>query len=174
MRWKPRVVVASIIERHGKYLMVEEEIDGIQVISQPSGHVEANEEIIQAIQRETLEETAWRFKPSALVSIAHLLNPDTNRIFIRFTFAGDLIEKVQGYEIDPDIHATKWMTYEEIKFKQQPHWRNALVTQSLDAYRAGYRYPLAIINTLQADNSCLDLNQDYAAKNASLWASRAG
>ncbi len=167
MRWKPRVVVASIIERHGKYLMVEEQIDGIDVISQPSGHIEPNEEILHAVSRETLEETPWRFKPSALVSIAHLLNPDTNRIFIRFTFTGDLIEKVQGYEIDADIHATKWMSYEEIKVKQQPHWRNVLVMQSLDAYRAGYRYPLEIINTLQADNTCLE-------QNGSLLVSQAG
>jgi len=167
MRWKPRVVVASIIERHGKYLMVEEQIDGIDVISQPSGHIEPNEEILHAVSRETLEETAWRFQPSALVSIAHLLNPDTNRIFIRFTFAGDLIEKVQGYEIDADIHATKWMSYEEIKVKQQPHWRNVLVMQSLDAYRAGYRYPLEIISTLQANNTCLE-------QNGSLLVSQAG
>ena len=166
MRWKPRVVVASIIERHGRYLMVEEQIDGIDVISQPSGHIEANEEILHAVSRETLEETAWRFKPSALVSIAHLLNPDTNRIFIRFTFTGDLIEKVQGYEIDADIHAIKWMSYEEIKVKQQPHWRNVLVMQSLDAYRAGYRYPLEIINTLQADNTCLEQNESLLASQA--------
>ena len=156
MRWKPRVVVAAIIERHGKFLMVEEEIDNIPVISQPSGHLESHENILQAVYRETLEETAWKFQPTEIVSISHLLNPDTNRIFIRFTFTGELIEKVQGYKIDPDIFNVRWMTYEEIKYKQQAHWRNSLVLQSLDAYRAGNRYPLDLIQTLQADNTCLE------------------
>ena len=176
MVWSPRVVVAAVIEKEGKYLVVEENIDGKKVISQPAGHLEPNESIIDAVKRETLEETGWKFEPTDLIGVMHLLNPNTKRIFIRFTFTGNLLEKVPGYQLDPDITATQWMTYDEIKSHYKTPWRGPLVMQSLDEYRAGKRYPMDLVNTLHVDtldtvdtldptkvqpdqdSSCLELN----------------
>ena len=170
MVWSPRVVVAAVIEKEGKYLVVEENIDGKKVISQPAGHLEPNESIIDAVKRETLEETGWKFEPTDLVGVMHLLNPNTKRIFIRFTFTGNLLKKVPGYQLDPDIIATQWMTYDEIKSHYKTPWRGPLVMQSLDEYRAGKRYPMDLVNTLYVDtpdttkahtdqdSSCLESN----------------
>ncbi len=156
MVWKPRVVVAAVLEKQGKYLVVEEEVDNKNVINQPAGHLEANESILEAVRREVLEETAWRFEPTHLVGILHLLNPDTKRIFIRFTFTGKLLEFLPDYQIDPDIIRTHWMSYEEIKSQEKLFWRSPLVMRSLDEYRAGTRYPLDILHTLQVEpESCL-------------------
>jgi 8-oxo-dGTP pyrophosphatase MutT (NUDIX family) len=155
MRWKPRVVVASVLERDGKFLVVEEEVDGHRAINQPAGHLEPNETLLEAVCRETLEETGWKFKPEALIGIMHLLNPDTNRIFVRFTFTGKLLEEIPGYEIDPDIKAVHWMTYDEIKSQNKLAWRSPLVMRSLDAYRDGIRHPLDLLHTLSAE-SCLE------------------
>lgn len=156
MVWKPRVVVASVLEKEGKYLVVEEKIDGEIVVNQPAGHLEPNETIIQAVKRETLEETGWTFEPTYIVGIMHLLNPNTKRIFIRFTFTGNLIEKVPGYKLDPDIIGTKWMSYNEIKLQHKNAWRSPLVMRSLDEYRAGKRYPMDLIHTLYVeDQPCL-------------------
>lgn len=151
MVWSPRVVVAAVIEKEGKYLVVEENIDGRKVISQPAGHLEPNESIIDAVKRETLEETGWKFEPTDLVGVMHLLNPNTKRIFIRFTFTGNLLEKVPNYQLDPDIISTQWMTYDEIKSHYKTPWRGPLVMHSLDEYRAGKRYPMDLINTLHVD-----------------------
>ena len=59
MRFTPHVTVATIIEDNGRFLMVEELAEGRAVFNQPAGHLEADESLIQAALRETLEETGW-------------------------------------------------------------------------------------------------------------------
>ena len=67
--WKPSVTVAAIIERDGKFLLVEEETsDGIR-FNQPAGHLDPNESLIEAVSREALEETSFDFTPEALVGV---------------------------------------------------------------------------------------------------------
>lgn len=149
--WKPRVVVACVVERKGKFLIVEETVDDQTVFNQPSGHLEANETLVEAIKRETLEETGWIFEPTAILSITHLLNPDTNRIFIRFSFTGRLVKCIPNATIDPDISQIHWMSYEEIIKRNPNMWRTPLVIESLEAYRSGVRYPLDLVNTLQVE-----------------------
>lgn len=173
MVWSPRVVVAAVIEKEGKFLVVEENIDGKKVISQPAGHLEPNESIIDAVKRETLEETGWKFEPTDLIGVMHLLNPNTKRIFIRFTFTGNLLEKVPGYQLDSDIIATQWMTYDEIKSHYKTPWRGPLVMQSLDEYRAGKRYPMDLVNTLHVDTTNAQPDQSSSCLEANLPQSKA-
>ena len=67
--WKPNVTVAAVIERDGRFLVVEEQTsDGLR-LNQPAGHLEPDESLVEAARRETLEETAWEFTPEALVGI---------------------------------------------------------------------------------------------------------
>ena len=62
-RWKPSVTVAAIIERAGRYLLVEEHTpDGLR-LNNPAGHLDPGEGPVQACAREVLEETAHRFTP---------------------------------------------------------------------------------------------------------------
>ena len=61
------VTVAAVLERDGRFLVVEEQTDEGVRINQPAGHLEAGESIISATQRETLEESAYRFEPRALL-----------------------------------------------------------------------------------------------------------
>ena len=67
MVWKPDVTVAALVERDGLFLVVEERIGERVVLNQPAGHIEHGETILQAVVRETLEETAWRFIPLAVL-----------------------------------------------------------------------------------------------------------
>ncbi|MFM2287453.1 MAG: hypothetical protein RL684_596, partial [Pseudomonadota bacterium] len=66
MGWKPDITVAAIVERDGRFLCVEERINGRLVLNQPAGHVEPGEDFIAAVMRETLEETAWQLEPESL------------------------------------------------------------------------------------------------------------
>ena len=67
--WKPSVTVAAVIERDGRFLLVEEETsEGIR-FNQPAGHLDPSESLEEAVIRETLEETAHDFTPQALVGI---------------------------------------------------------------------------------------------------------
>ena len=61
--FRPSVTVAAIIERDGRFLLIEEETsDGIR-LNQPAGHLDPLESLEQAVVREALEETAHEFIP---------------------------------------------------------------------------------------------------------------
>ena len=57
--WHPHVTVAVVVEREGRFLMVEERCkqSGKMVFNQPAGHLEAGETLQQAALREAREET---------------------------------------------------------------------------------------------------------------------
>ena len=68
-RWTPRVTVAAIIERDGRFLLVEEKQSRGLVLNNPAGHLDIGESLPQACVREVLEETAFDFTPEALVGV---------------------------------------------------------------------------------------------------------
>ncbi len=88
--WKPSVTVAAIIERQGKFLLVEEETsDGVR-FNQPAGHLDPGESLIAAASREALEETAHEFTPDALIGVymSRYISSRTNEnvTYLRFAF----------------------------------------------------------------------------------------
>ena len=68
-RWKPSVTVAAVMERDGKFLLVEEHTDNGLKLNNPAGHLEPSESPADGCAREALEETAHHFKPTALVGV---------------------------------------------------------------------------------------------------------
>ena len=88
MSLRPDLTVAAVIERDGQFLLVEERVGNAMVFNQPAGHVERSEELVAAVIRETLEETAWTFKPDALTGIYLWDQPEKQKSFLRFTFWG--------------------------------------------------------------------------------------
>jgi len=147
--WKPSVTVAAIIERGGRFLLVEEETsDGIR-INQPAGHLDPGETLIDAAARETLEETAHRFRPSALLGV-YLWSANTGRqsdaTFVRFAFIGDVDSVDTGRKLDKGILRTLWLTPDELRARQSEH-RSPLVAQCVEDYLAGQRYPLTLLHT---------------------------
>ena len=57
MVWKPHVTVAAVVERDGRFLLVEEHTSNGLQFNQPAGHLEENESLIDAVKREAFEET---------------------------------------------------------------------------------------------------------------------
>jgi 8-oxo-dGTP pyrophosphatase MutT (NUDIX family) len=147
--WKPSVTVAAIIERNGQFLLVEEETsDGIR-FNQPAGHLDPNETLEQAVIRETLEETAHDFSPTALVGMymSRYLSSRTRKVvtYLRFTFTGELgVEHDQP--LDDGILRTVWMTRDELLACQEKH-RSPLVLQCVEDYLQGKRAPLSLLYT---------------------------
>lgn len=115
MRWSPAVTVAAIIRRDDRFLMVEERADGRPVLNQPAGHLEFGETLLEAVQREVLEETGRRFTPRGLVGIYQWTLPDSRHTYLRFCFCGDVGERPTNTTLDPDIIATHWLTLAELR-----------------------------------------------------------
>jgi len=138
------VTVAALIERDGRFLMVEEETpDGVR-INQPAGHLEEGESLIAACSRETLEESAHRFTPEYLVGIYHWPRPSGDATYVRFTFAGSLGAFEEGRALDTGIIRAQWMSLAEIEACRARH-RNEMVLSGIQDYLAGRRFPLDLI-----------------------------
>ncbi|HSQ70104.1 MAG TPA: NUDIX hydrolase [Steroidobacteraceae bacterium] len=152
MIWKPDVTVAAITERDGRFLFVEERVRGRVVINQPAGHLEDGESFLEAVVRETLEETGWDFEPRAVVGV-YLWRPGhTNRSFLRVAFAGELSTHDPTRPLDRGILRTRWMTREELAAAQM-RLRSPLVLRCVEDYLAGARYPCALLNHLISEPS---------------------
>lgn len=142
--WKPNVTVAALIERDGRFLLVEEETsDGVR-LNQPAGHLDEGESLIEACLREALEETAWHFTPTALVGVYQWPRPAGDITYLRFAFAGELGHEEVGRELDAGILRAVWLAPEEIEASQARH-RSPLVWQCVQDFRAGRRFPLDLI-----------------------------
>lgn len=151
MTWKPHVTVAAVIEQSGRFLCVEETIEGASRLNQPAGHLEPGESLLDAVKREVLEETARVFEPEGLVGIYLWRRTPDAPTFLRVAFTGQAGEADPDLGLDSEIDATLWLGPDEIRARQ-PHWRSPLVMQCIDDYRAGRRYPLDLLQT------CLDEN----------------
>ena len=150
--WKPNVTVAALIERDGRYLLVEEETDDGISLNQPAGHLDENESLIDACVRETLEESAWQFIPTALVGMYQWMRPQGDITYLRFAFAGTLGEFDEKRKLDTGILRTVWMTPEEIRSTQDRH-RSPLIWQCVQDHLSGRRFPLDLIRHYGAQES---------------------
>lgn len=149
-RWKPSVTVAAIIERGGRFLLVEEETPEGLRLNNPAGHLEPGESPAQGCAREALEETGFAFAPTALVGIylARFHRPATGEdiSYLRFAFCGDLGMHDPARPLDRGIVRTLWMAPEEIR-ACAPRHRSPLLMRNIDDFLAGKRYPLDAIHT---------------------------
>ncbi len=147
--WKPNVTVAAIIERDGKFLLVEEEVDDGQGgkelrFNQPAGHLDEGESLVAACAREALEETAWHFTPEHLVGIYQWQRPARDITYLRFAYCGCLGEFEARRPLDTGIVRAVWMTPAEIEATRERH-RSPLIQQCVADYLAGRRYPLELV-----------------------------
>jgi 8-oxo-dGTP pyrophosphatase MutT (NUDIX family) len=140
----PDVTVAAVTETDGRFLLVEERINRQLVFNQPAGHVERGETLLAAIVREVHEETAWQFKPQALVGVYSWRNPQNGRCFMRFAFAGSVSAHDPQARLDHGIVATHWLSRAELQERETP-LRSPLVMRCIEDYLAGVRRQLTPI-----------------------------
>ena len=147
-RWKPNATVAAIIERDGRYLLVEERTSGGLRLNNPAGHLELGESPIVACQREALEETAHAFTPTHLLGVylSRTIQDQDDITYLRLAFAGDLGAHDPQLALDEGIVRTVWMTLAEVQASQAIH-RSPLVWQCVSDHARGQRFPLEAVFT---------------------------
>ncbi|MGA8705839.1 MAG: NUDIX hydrolase [Steroidobacteraceae bacterium] len=146
MVWKPDVTVAAVIERDARFLLVQERIRGRLVFNQPAGHLEDRESLLDAVVRETLEETAWELTPQWLLGVYQWRSP-RGRSTVRFAFCGNLGRQHADRPLDPPVIATHWLTRNEIVARALA-LRSPLVLRCIDDYLRGVRLPLDALTSL--------------------------
>jgi 8-oxo-dGTP pyrophosphatase MutT (NUDIX family) len=145
MSWKPDITVAAIVETDGRFLIVEERINGQRVFNQPAGHVEHREDFLAAVVRETLEETAWHFQPEWLLGVYSWRAPTGGRSTLRFAYTGRVLRHEPQRHLDTPVIAAHWLTRAEL-LDPARQLRTPLVLNCIDDYLAGRRLPLTAIN----------------------------
>jgi 8-oxo-dGTP pyrophosphatase MutT (NUDIX family) len=149
MVWKPDVTVAALVERDGRFLVVEERIGRRLVINQPAGHVEDGETLEAAVRRETLEETAWHFSPQALLGL-YLWRSPRGHSTLRIAFIGTVDGFESQRQLDPPVLRTHWLTRAELR-ERDAKLRTPLVLRCIDDYLAGQRLPLASLVSMRSE-----------------------
>ena len=142
--WKPNVTVAAVVERDGKFLLVEEETERGPQFNQPAGHLEPGEALLDAVIRETLEESAFHFTPRMLIGVYQYRHHSKEITYMRFAFGGDITGHEKDRALDSGILRAVWMNPAEIRTCGDRH-RTPLVIRCIDDYLAGKHYPLEII-----------------------------
>jgi 8-oxo-dGTP pyrophosphatase MutT (NUDIX family) len=147
-RFRPSVTVAAIVERDGRYLLVEEHTPEGLRLNNPAGHLEPGESPLQAVVREALEETACPFVPEALVGVylARLQRGAEDITYLRFAFCGTAGEALPGLSLDDGIVRTLWLTPAEVRSSADRH-RSPLVWRCIADHQAGRRHPLDLLTT---------------------------
>lgn len=149
-RWHPSVTVAAVIEQAGKFLLVEEHTPEGLRLNNPAGHLDLGESLAQACIRETLEETAHPFVPTALVGIymSRFQRTSTQQdiTYLRFAFCGTVGQAIAGQALDTGIVRALWLTPDEIRASSAQH-RSPLLIQCMEDFLKGRRLPLSSIHT---------------------------
>lgn len=148
MTWTPHITVAAIAERERRFLLVEEQVRGRLVVNNPAGHLEEAESFIDAVRRETLEETGWEFEPDAITGIYLWTNTEIQTTFLRIAFCGRCTHQHSNWPLDHGIVGARWLTRAELD-NHAINLRSPLVTRCIDDYLSGRRYPLDLL-------ACLD------------------
>ncbi|MCU4603230.1 NUDIX hydrolase [Acinetobacter ursingii] len=144
--WTPHVTVATVVEKDGRFLFVEEHSEGVThtVFNQPAGHVESGETLIQAAIRETLEETGHTVEIDALLGIYTYTPPMfPDRTYYRFCFLAQSVNVDLNATLDTGIVRAVWMNLDELQ--ETARARSPLVTKAIQDALSGQRFPLSLI-----------------------------
>jgi 8-oxo-dGTP pyrophosphatase MutT (NUDIX family) len=143
MPLKLDLTVAAIAEDRGRFLLVQERAARRVVLNQPAGHVEHGESLLEAVIRETREETGRDFTPQSVTGI-YLWQGPAGRTVLRIAIAGLATERSPGATLDRAILRTLWLDRQELADRAAEH-RSPLVMTCVDDYLRGNGHPLELL-----------------------------
>lgn len=138
------LTVAAVVPRDGRYLIVEEWVSGAVVVTQPGGHIEANESPEEAVVRETLEETGCHVEVDSLLGVYLWIHPQTRQQFLRIVFVATLVSEDRTRPLEDGVHAVHWYSLDDLRRRRQS-LRSPMVIRCIDDYVAGVRKPQAML-----------------------------
>jgi 8-oxo-dGTP pyrophosphatase MutT (NUDIX family) len=155
--------VSAVVEKDGKFLMIEERSSGVIVVNQPGGHIDAGESPEQATEREALEETGCEISVTGLLGVYLWIHPQTRQNFLRIAYVADLVATDPGRQLDDGIYAVHWYTPADVKHRIRD-LRTPMVLRSIEDYIAGQRKPDSMLASMMP----IQQNVDQVMANAAL------
>ena len=146
----PELTVAAVVERNGRFMLVEERVSGHLVLNQPAGHVEPGESLADAVVREALEETAWCFVPEAIIGVYLWGREGAHNPFLRVAFSGRCVTHDGQRQLDEGIERVLWLSRSDL-MARSAQLRSPMVMRAIDDYERGIRYPLDLFQDLAVD-----------------------
>jgi len=145
-QWHPHSTVATVVEQDGRFLIVEEMIEGKILYNQPAGHLEAKETLEQGAMRETLEETAWDVRLTGVLGIYHYTAAD-GTCYIRTCYTAQTLQHHPERSLDTGVLRALWLSRADLEARKD-QLRSEIVLRVVDDYLAGKTYPLDLITSL--------------------------
>lgn len=141
------IIVGGVIEKNGKFLLVQEAKESCRGMwSNPAGHLEDNENLLDAAKREILEETGCQVELTGVLQIANrVLKDDT---LLGIIFCAKLLEENISYN-KKEILDVKWFSYEEIISMKKEIREFDWAKSCLDNFRENNIAPIDIVEILE-------------------------
>ncbi|OGZ26782.1 MAG: hypothetical protein A2365_01765 [Candidatus Nealsonbacteria bacterium RIFOXYB1_FULL_40_15] len=150
-------VVAAIIEKEGKILMVKEVKEIAKDLwNHPAGWIDVGENPIEAVKREVKEETGYDFTPTGIIGIYSFYKKHLKEDYnitphaIKIVFAGTIVEEGRT-ELAEDVSENKWFSPKEIYKMDKNTLRDIDIKQILKDYLSGKNYPLELITQITSE-----------------------
>ena len=138
------LTVAAVIEHEGRYLLVEERAMGRRVLTQPGGHIEADESPEQAVVREVLEETGCSVGCADMIGVYLWIHPQTRQQFLRIVYAANFISCDESLPLDDGILGRRWMSLDDLRDRRSV-LRTPAVLRCVEDYVSGRRESDALL-----------------------------
>ncbi|MFQ9264930.1 MAG: NUDIX domain-containing protein [Clostridia bacterium] len=142
-----KVIVGGIIEKEGKYLLVQEaKKKCYEKWNFPAGHLDFNESLEQGAIREIKEETGCDVKLDGVCYVANKILEDD--LFVMIVFNAKLIN--ENIEFDKEeILDVKWFDYDEIVNKMESMLRGNYVRTAVINQNNNLVAPIDIVDILK-------------------------
>jgi len=144
---KTDLTVSAVVERDGRFLIVEERASGVVVMNHPGGHIEAGESAEQAVVREALEETGCQITAGELLGVYLWIHPQTRQQYLRIAYVGNYIAHDDARKLDDGVYAVHWFSPADLERRMQ-RLRSPIVMRCVQDYLAGQRKPDSFLSGL--------------------------
>ena len=142
-----KVIVGGIIEKGGKYLLVQEaKKKCYKKWNFPAGHLDFNESLEQGAIREIKEETGCDVKLNGICYIANRILE--NELFVMIVFNAIIINEKISFNKEEILDA-KWFDYDEIVNHMENELRGKYVRQAVINQNKKMVAPIEIIDILK-------------------------
>lgn len=142
-----KVIVGGIIEKEGKYLLVQEaKKKCYEKWNFPAGHLDFNESLEQGAIREIKEETGCDVKLDGVCYVANRILEDD--LFVMIVFNAKLINENIKFDKE-EILDVKWFDYDEIVNKMESMLRENYVRTAVINQNNNLVAPIDIVDILK-------------------------